>query len=69
MLKIRLDGKLTCATDCPFGRFDYERERTMCMFDLFQSECRAENIKTYNNTSIEHHEFNIDDCEYISKEN
>lgn len=49
MLKIRLDGKLTCATDCPFGRFDFYEERTFCMFDLFQSECRAENIKTYKN--------------------
>lgn len=69
MAKIRLDGKLSCATDCPFGQFDYERERTMCMFYLFQSECRAETIRFYNNTSIEHHEFNIDDCEYISNEN
>ena len=69
MAKIRLDEKLTCASDCPFGRFDYQKERTMCMFDQYQSECRAEYIKYYNNTSIEHHEFNIENCDYISKEN
>lgn len=69
MLKIRLDGKLTCATDCPFGRFDFQKERTMCLFDLFQSECRAESIKFDDDVMLYHQEFNIDDCEYISNEN
>jgi len=69
MAKIRLDGKLTCANDCPFGRFDFQKERTMCMFNQYQSECRAETIELNVDVMIFYHTFNLENCEYISKEN
>lgn len=58
MARIVLDEKITDADDCPFGRWSNDMGCTMCMFDLYQKRCIAQQWDEIS--------FNIDLCDHIT---
>lgn len=61
MAKVVLSEKISDADNCPFARFDYQKDVHMCLFGLYQHKCMAEDMYSGG--------FNLEDCEFVDSEN
>lgn len=61
MAKVVLSEKISDADNCPFARFDYQKDVHMCLFGLYQHKCMAEDGYSGG--------FNLEDCEFVDSEN
>lgn len=61
MAKVVLSERISDADNCPFARFDYQKDVHMCLFGLYQRRCMAED--GYSG------DFNLELCNFVDNEN
>lgn len=61
MAKVVLSEKISDADNCPFAKFDYQKDVHMCLFGLYQRRCMAEDAYSGG--------FNLGLCDFVDNEN